>query len=152
MTFELAKPEDFPAIKALSLQVHHLHVSWRPDIFRPDREPYPQEKFLQDIRNRMVYVARLEGMVAGYVTLALLSKSGPGVVAQKLLRLDSICVEEAIRGQGLGREMVADCRALARAFGCRGLILGVHPENDRAVAFYQKCGFRIRSINMDMYL
>ena len=39
-------------------------------------------------------------------------------------------------------------RALARAFGCRDLQLGVYPQNDAAVAFYQKCGFTIRSIDM----
>jgi ribosomal protein S18 acetylase RimI-like enzyme len=59
-------------------------------------------------------------------------------------------VEQSLRGQGIGKAMVADVRVLARAFGCREVILGVHPENDTAVGFYQKCGFRIRTINMDM--
>jgi ribosomal protein S18 acetylase RimI-like enzyme len=48
--------------------------------------------------------------------------------------------------------MIADVRALAKVFGCTELILGVHPENDGAVVFYQKCGFRIRTINMDSVL
>ena len=52
--------------------------------------------------------------------------------------------------QGIGKAMISDVRALARAFGCREVILGVHPENDEAVGFYQKCGFAIRTINMDM--
>ena len=46
--------------------------------------------------------------------------------------------------------MMEDVRALARAFGCRDLQLGVYPQNDSAVAFYQKCGFTIRSIDMMM--
>ena len=37
---------------------------------------------------------------------------------------------------------------LAKAFGCSDLQLGVYPQNDGAVAFYQKCGFAIRSIEM----
>ena len=66
------------------------------------------------------------------------------------MKLDSICVDESARGQGIGKAIIADVRALARAFGCREMILGVHPENDDAVVFYQKCGFTIRTINMEM--
>lgn len=147
---QLARESDWEDVKRLSVQIHDLHVQWRPDIYFYTEEPYPKEAFLEDIRNRMVYVARLDGIVAGYVVLSLLRKDGPGVVKRKLLRLESICVEESIRGHGIGKLMVEDVRALARAFGCSQVILGVHPENDSAVGFYQKCGFYIRTINMDM--
>ena len=100
----------------------------------------------------MVYTAKLGDTVVGYVVLSVSEKSGPGVVSKKVMRLDSICVDEDFRGHGIGKAMVADVRALARAFRCRELVLGVPPENDGAVAFYQKCGFRIRTINMDMHL
>jgi ribosomal protein S18 acetylase RimI-like enzyme len=79
-------------------------------------------------------------------------KGGPGTHEVKGMRLDSICVDKDFRGHGIGQAMVADVRALAKAFGCTQLMLGVHPENDDAVAFYQKCGFTIRTINMEMKL
>ena len=147
---ELARESDWAEVQRLSIQIHELHAAWRPDLYFHCDEPYPREKFLEDIRNRMVYTARIDGTVVGYVILSMLPKSGPGTVAYKAIRLDAICVEKAARGQGIGKAMVADIRALARAFGCREIILGVHPENDSAVDFYQKCGFRIRTINMDM--
>jgi ribosomal protein S18 acetylase RimI-like enzyme len=100
----------------------------------------------------MIYVAKIDDIIAGYVILSVQIKDGPGTHQKKLLRLDSICVEEGCRGQGIGKSMIADVRALAKAFGCAELILGVHPENDGAVVFYQKCGFRIRTINMDSVL
>ena len=149
---QLARPSDWEEVKRLSVQVHDLHAAWRPDIFCRCEEPYPREKFLEDIRSRMVYVAKIDGIIAGYVVLAVMHKGGTGTVERKLLRLESICVEESIRGHGIGRTMVEEVRALAKAFGCSQLILGVHPENDGAVDFYQKCGFRIRTINMDMQL
>ncbi len=149
---ELARETDWEAVKGLSLQIHDLHAARRPDIYCHSDEPYPYEKFLADIRARMVYVAKVRGVVAGYVVLAVLEKSEPGTVPSKVLRLEAICVEELARNQGIGKAMVADVWALAKAFGCRELILGVYLENDAAVAFYQKCGFRIRSINMDMKL
>ncbi len=147
---ELARESDWEAVKRLSIQVHDLHAAWRPDLYTHCPEPYPKEKFLADIRSRMVYVAKIQGTVAGYVVLAVLEKSGAGMVSHKLLRLESICVDEMARRQGIGRQMVADVHALAKAFGCRDVTLGVHPENDSALTFYRKCGFRLRTINMEL--
>ena len=149
---ELARETDFEAVKRLAVQIHNLHAAWRPDIYYSTDEPYPKECFLEDISNRQVYVAKVNGIIIGYVVLSFQNRGGPGAHVYKAMRLDSICVEEALRGQGIGKRMVADVRALAKAFGCRELLLGVHPENDEAVGFYQKCGFRIRTINMDMKL
>ena len=147
---ELARESDWAEVQRLSVQIHDLHAAWRPDIYFHCEEPYPKEKFLEDIHNRRVYVAKLGQCVAGYVVLQILIKGGSGTVENKQMRLESICVDEILRGQGIGKSMVADVRALAKAFGCTELVLGVHPENDEAVGFYQKCGFRIRTINMDM--
>ena len=149
---ELARECDWEAVKRLSVQIHDLHAGWRPDIFFHCAEPYPKEAFLKDIAEKLVYVAKLGDTVVGYVVLSLFDKNGPGVVAKKVMRLDSICVDEDLRGHGIGKAMVADVRALARAFRCREVLLGVHPENDAAIAFYQKCGFMIRTIHMDMKL
>lgn len=149
---ELAREADFEAVRRLSVQIHDLHAAWRPDIYFHSDEPYARDAFLEDMKKRLVYVAKLGDAVVGYVVLSIFDKEGPGVVAKKIMRLDSICVDEDLRGHGIGRTMVSDVRALAKAFRCRELILGVHPENDAAVAFYQKCGFRIRTINMDMHV
>ena len=146
---ELAKESDWEAVKRISVQIHDLHAQWRPDIYFHTDEPFPKIAFLNGIRDRMVYVAKIRDTVVAYVVLAIMERGGPGAVAYKAMRLESICVDEAHRGQGIGRTVVADVRALAKAFGCREILLGVHPENDRAVGFYQKCGFRIRTINMD---
>jgi ribosomal protein S18 acetylase RimI-like enzyme len=146
---ELARECDWDAVNRLSVQIHDLHAAWRPDIYCHSDEPLPKDVFLQAISERMLYVAKIQEQVAGYVLLSVQQRGGPGQLAYKALRLDAICVDEAVRGQGIGKEMVAGVRALARVFGCRELILGVHPENDSAVSFYQKCGFRIRTINMD---
>ena len=147
---ELAREADWQEIKRLSVQVHDLHVGWRPDIYVSAEEPYPYEVFLQDMQKRMVYVAKLEENIIGYVVLSTFIKEGAGTVKRKIMRLESICVDEPFRGHGLGKKMVTDVWALAKAFRCSQLMLGVHAENDSAVGFYQKCGFRIRTINMDM--
>lgn len=100
------------------------------------------------IRQRQLYIARLNGILAGYVLLKIRSYDWPGVVKRRVMVVDEFCVEESIRGRGIGKSMMEDVHALAKAFGCSDLQLGVYPQNDEAVGFYQKCGFTIRSITM----
>ena len=48
---QLATLADREAVNAIAKQIHDLHVAWRPDIFCASEEPYPKEKFLEDIRS-----------------------------------------------------------------------------------------------------
>ena len=145
---ELAQSADREAVNALARQVHAMHVLWRPDIYEMVKEQYPEERFQAAIANRELYVAKIGGMVAGYVLIRIRTAEAPGLVKRKVMLVDEICVEESCRNQGIGKEMMADVWALAKAFGCTDLQLGVYPQNDSAVAFYQKCGFTIQNITM----
>lgn len=145
---ELATLNDREAVNALAREVHAMHVQWRPDIYEMPGELYPQDRFLEAVRNRSLYVAKIHGVTVGYVSLKIRDYDWPGVVRRKVMLVDEICVEETARGQGIGRAIMEDVHALAKAFGCTDLQLGVYPQNDAAVAFYQKCGFSIRSIDM----
>ena len=145
---ELATAAERSAINALARQVHEMHVAWRPDIFRMPEELYTEERFLDCIRHRQLYVAKLNGIVAGFVLLKIKEYDSPGHVRRKVMVVDEICVEKALRGHGIGTRMMEEVHALAKAFGCTDLQLSVYPQNDDAVGFYQKCGFTIRSIDM----
>ena len=145
---ELAVAADRAAVEAMARQVHALHVAWRPDIYEMPEQLYPEERFLNHIRERELYVARIDGTIVGYVLLKTRNYDWPGVVKRKVMIVDEICVEELCRGNGIGKQIMAEARALAKAFGCTDMQLGVYPQNDDAVAFYQKCGFTIRSIEM----
>ena len=145
---ELATFADRTAVNKIARQVHELHVSWRPDIYRMPEELYPEERYLDCIRQRQLYVAKLNGIVAGFVLIKMRQYDSPGHVARKVLVVDEICVEQTLRGHGIGTRMMEEVHALARAFGCTDMQLGVYPQNDDAVGFYQKCGFTIRSIDM----
>ena len=145
---ELATPNDRADVNTLAAQVHAMHVSWRPDIYEMVEELYSEERFDAAIRDRHLYVAKLEGIVEGYVLLKIRDYNWPGVVPRKVMVVDEIAVHEAARGHGIGTQMMQDVHALARVFRCTDLQLGVYPQNEAAVAFYEKCGFAIRSIDM----
>ena len=145
---ELARPGDRDAVNALAREVHALHVSWRPDIYVMAEEMYSLERYNQAVKDRQLYVARIGEAVAGYVLLKMREYNWPGMVYRKVMVVDEFCVDELCRGQGIGTQMMMESRALAKAFGCTDMQLGVYPQNDAAVSFYQKCGFTIRSIEM----
>ena len=149
---ELASPKDREAVNRLARQVHQLHVDWRPDLYEMPQELYPEDRFLSAIQQRQLYVAKVGEEVIGYAAMMVRTQEGIGRVKCRAMLLDEICVDEPFRGQGFGTRMAADIRALARAFGCTRIQLGVFPQNDAAVSFYQKMGFYISSISMQMSL
>ena len=76
----------------------------------------------------------------------------PGLVKRKVMLVNEFCVRSEFRRQGIGQQMMMEVKALAKAFGCTDLQLSVYPENEGAVAFYQKAGLMIQNINMQMKL
>lgn len=145
---ELAHPSDRQKINALAREVHAMHIAWRPDIYDMPEELYPLDRFSEAVKERQLYAAKLGSETVGYVLVKIRHYDWPGVVRRKVMVLDELCVAQDFRGQGIGTQMMTEVRALARAFGCTDLQLGVYPQNDAAVAFYQKCGFMIQSITM----
>lgn len=145
---QLATPADREAVETMARQVHAMHVQWRPDIYEMPEELYPEERFLAAIKARQLYVAKIDNAVVGYLLLKIRDYNWPGVVKRKVMFIDELCVHESCRGQGIGKQIMNDAWALANAFRCTDMQLGVYPQNDDAVAFYQKCGFTIRSIDM----
>ena len=145
---QLATKADRAAVNELAAQVHAMHVVWRPDLYCEAEELFPEERFEEHLKNRELYVAKIEGNPVGYALLRMYSNNRPGHVPRKMMLIDELCVHEACRGHGIGREMMEDIHALARAFGCTDFKIGVYPQNEGAIRFYESCGFAIRSIDM----
>ena len=149
---ELARSSDRDIVNSLAHQIHAMHVEWRPDIYEMHQELFSEERFSEEIRRRQLYVAKIDNEIVGYVLLKICEGNMPGRVNRRILLIDEICVNEICRRQGIGTEIMLEVRALAKAFRCTDLQLGVYPQNDDAVGFYQKCGFTIQSITMSSKL
>ena len=145
---ELATAADRSAVNELAHQSHLLHVQWRPDIYREVEEYFTKEDFSTLIRDRKLYVAKLDNTVVGFTLLSQHRFEGSGIVSRKVMSVDEFAVHETCQGHGIGKAMMEDIHALARAFRCTDLQLKVYPQNDDAVGFYQKCGFQIQNIGM----
>jgi ribosomal protein S18 acetylase RimI-like enzyme len=103
--------------------------------FGPDR----QANELRDPATTTL-IAEANGQPAGYVQLgcgpAPVSVSGPDP-----MEVVRFYVDRPWHGRGVAQELMAAAAAAARAAGARTLWLGVWERNDRAIAFYRKCGF-----------
>ena len=145
---ELATKHDRSAVNRLARQVHEMHVQWRPDLYQMPEELFPEELYAELVKNRELYVAKLDGAVIGFAWVRIRTSEGVGLITRKVMLINQVCVDEALRNHGIGTQMMEEVRVLAKAFGCTDMQLGVYPQNDEAVSFYQKCGVMISSIDM----
>ena len=121
-------------------------------MYKHSEQLYTIERFDKAIKERQIYIAKLGSDVIGYVRISFHSQCESGLVNMKIVVLDEIVVRAEYRDMGIGTQIMDDVKALGKAFGCSSLQLGVYPQNDEAVAFFQKNGLSIRSIEMQMSL
>jgi ribosomal protein S18 acetylase RimI-like enzyme len=86
--------------------------------------------------NASLLVAEAEGQFAGYVLVLYPPHS-------KLARLYSIAVAPHVGGRGIGPLMLAEAERTAKRRGRRAMRLEVQEHNTRAIARYEKSGYRL---------
>lgn len=150
--FEAAEMGDFAAVNRLARQVHELHVSWRPDIYRKTEFPISQEDFRNLVSRRKLYVLRDVGGPVAYGRISTLSMDRPGLVPRSILRLEELCVDASHRRAGLGRLLMERLFALGRSFGCTDVQLTCDPHNAPGMAFYESLGMGVKTVQYQMKL
>ena len=66
----------------------------------------------------------------------------PGQDPTGRLEIKRLYVLDDWQGTGLGAALMRASLALAQELGCSAVVLGVWEKNQRALAFYQRFGFR----------
>ncbi|HOJ79043.1 MAG TPA: GNAT family N-acetyltransferase [Bacillota bacterium] len=104
----------------------------------------PSVEAIKDYLKRGIcYVAKEDEQVVGVYVLL---KTRPFTI-----ELVNIAVADAKQGQGIGKQLVFDCINRARALGVKILEVGTGNSSIGQLAFYQKCGFRIKSVDFDFF-
>jgi len=79
----------------------------------------------------------VDGQLAGFVSCLLTGTPGE-------MKLDKLYVDPQRQRLGIGRRLVDQVLARARAAACETLILAVNKGNEKAIAVYRKQGFAVR--------
>lgn len=102
-----------------------------------------QRNDLEDCRN-LIWVARepLRAAIVGYAHMRPGAPAGQRIEAQRSAEISRLYTDRAWHGRGLGAALMSACIGAARASGAGVLWLGVWEHNARAIAFYEKHGFK----------
>ena len=150
-----AEAKDIPAILQLLVQVDMVHHNGRPDLFRGPATKYNAAELAQILADEKtpVFVCTDEqGRVLGHGFCILQHSGGELMVEHTTLYIDDICVDEAARGQGVGRALFERIRDYARELGAYNVTLNVWTCNPGAMAFYEKLGLVPYKTGMEMIL
>lgn len=90
-----------------------------------------------------IWLAEAEpsGAPVGYLVLMPTSLPVPDPTDRDL-EVKRIYLLDRFRGKGIGNALMLAAETHARQAGATRLLLGVYSRNDRAVAFYERFGFR----------
>ena len=146
---------DIPKVLELLLQVDLVHHNGRPDIFKVGRkysESELKEKLKDETCHVLVYTDG-SGNVMGYCFCIYQTHAcSPVLTDIKTLYIDDLCVDESLRGRGIGRELYEAALSLARESGCYNLTLNVWSCNPSAMRFYEAQGLVPQKVCMEKIL
>jgi ribosomal protein S18 acetylase RimI-like enzyme len=99
-----------------------------------------------DPRNLLAVAEDASGAVVGTLQLTFV----PGLSNQgaELALIAAVRVASALRGQGLGEQMMAWAMDAARARGCASMELLTHASREGAQRFYERLGFARSHVGM----
>ena len=155
ITIRPAAERDIPKLLELLTGICRLHQQGRPDLFRQVGTKYNAEALrplLSDPSRPILVAADEEDAVRGYVFGQYQVHQGETALNDlTTLYIDDFCVDEACRGQGVGRALMEKAGEVCKERGYRGLYTQGQDNNLGACRFYLKAGFRIGGLDTEVY-
>ncbi len=106
-------------------------------------EPWSETAFLESSKNSTVFLLYTEdGKVLGYAGLQIVLDEG---------YVTNIAVTKAARRKGIGLDLVAALKALAKTRSLSFISLEVRISNTPAISLYEKTGFKKMGIRKNFY-
>ncbi len=148
MIFRKAEIKDIDDILDLLSQVLEIHAKLRPDIFISQTTKYNKDEIKDIINdpNRPIIVCEANEKVIAYSFCRIDEIKNNNMHYAKALFIDDLCVDEKYRHQGIGEKIYKNINELAKELECDYVYLSVWDGNEEAISFYNKIGFKIRSM------
>lgn len=156
MNIRRATENDIKGVGRLLFQVQELHHTGRPDLFRAGAKKYTDAELaslFQEEKTPVFVAADEEGHILGYAFCILLQQTDSHILTNiRTLYIDDLCVDEACRGQHIGKALYQHVLSYAKEKGCYNVTLNVWACNESAIKFYEKCGLVPQKIGMEKIL
>ncbi len=150
-----AEEKDIPKISDLLSQVDMVHHTGRPDIFKIGKKYSADElkEIIKDVKRPILVSTDENDCVLGYCFCVYQQHIDNSVLTDiKTLYIDDLCVDAALRGKHIGRELYEAAVKLAKDNGCYNVTLNVWSCNESALKFYESCGLKPQKIGMEYIL
>ena len=155
MIIRRAETKDKAKLGELLSQVLLVHHNARPDLFKSGAKKYSDAELdviLADA-TRPIFVAESDVEVLGYAFCIFIQHKDNNILTDvKTLYIDDLCVDENIRGKGIGRSLYNYVVEYAKECGCYNVTLNVWADNKPALAFYESIGLHKQKIGMELIL
>ena len=150
-----ATKDDIPALYNLLGQILKLHHEMRPDLFKEVGSKYTKEELASkmDSGELLIYVKVLDSKVVAHLMCQIIEN--PEDIRSyhyKTLYVDDLCVDVSYQNRGIGKELLAYAKELAKKNNCYNLTLHVNALNQNAISFYEACGLQKSSYTMEEIL
>ena len=155
MDIRFARIEDVPGIISLLRQVGRVHHEGRPDLFRSDCQKYSPSQVIAmlDVPSTPIFVAVEKDRVLGYsFCMVNTHDKDPVMNNYTTLYIDDLCVDESIRGKGIGTALYNAVCDYAKQRRCHSITLNVWCCNKSAMKFYEHLGLVPQKIGMEKML
>ena len=156
MYIRRAKETDMPGINNLLRQVLMVHHNGRPDLFKANAKKYTDEQLAELIKDdtKPIFVCvDEEETVLGYAFCVWQQHINNEILTDiKTLYIDDLCVDEARRGQHIGKRLYEYVLAYAKENNFYNVTLNVWSLNESAMKFYEACGLVPQKVGMEHIL
>ena len=153
ITIRPALWDELERVNELRRMVNDVHVSGRPDIFRPGFAAELQERVysLYDSGEAVILAALIDEVICGFAIVNVISRPlSPYNLARRYYHVEEFGVDEAYRRRGVASALVEYMKNDAKRQGLDKIELDVWAFNESALAFYKAAGFTTYRRYMEM--
>ena len=142
---------DHGAVEAIWREQNRLHAELEADVLRAAGPLMTEARFTEILADPLQEIA-VAGEGDGVVAAAWLVERRTGselLAAHPVAFVHEICVLEAHRRRGIGRQLAGYIQEWARSRDLDRIELNVWGRNEAALAFYRSLDFRIRRYELE---
>jgi len=146
ITIRPAILSDYDAVSTLFEQVDRLHADALPTLFQSSEGPARSQEWFTQIEvseDDALFVAEHQGILVGLVLCQVRSSPAFALfVPRRSVHINDLVVQEAFRGQGIGRSLVQRVHEWTHERGMTDVELDVYEFNTSARTLYEDLGYQ----------